>query len=41
MAMLMTNRIFARTWGGRAGPEPAAEFWPAVLASYAPGTRTR
>jgi Alpha amylase, catalytic domain len=32
MAMLMTNRVFARTWGGRAGPEPAAEFWPSVLA---------
>ena len=23
MAMLMTNQVFARTWGGRAGPEPA------------------
>ena len=31
MAMLMINRIFARTWGGRAGPEPAQEFWPTVL----------
>jgi len=31
MAMLMINRIFDRTWGGRAGPEPAQEFWPAVL----------
>jgi hypothetical protein len=32
MAMLMTNEIFARTWGGRAGPEPGEEFWPAVIA---------
>ena len=31
MAMLMTNQVFAKTWGGRTGPEPAAEFWPAVL----------
>jgi hypothetical protein len=31
MAMLMTNQVFARTWGGRTGPAPAAEFWPAVL----------
>jgi hypothetical protein len=32
MAMLMTNQIFAKTWGGRAGQEPAEEFWPAVIA---------
>jgi hypothetical protein len=32
MAMLMTNEIFAKTWGGRAGPEPDEEFWPAVIA---------
>jgi hypothetical protein len=32
MAMLMTNQVFARTWGGRTGPEPAEEFWPAVIA---------
>jgi hypothetical protein len=31
MAMLMTNQVFARTWGGRAGPEPVEEFWPAVI----------
>jgi hypothetical protein len=30
--MLMTNQIFAKTWGGRAGPEPGQEFWPAVIA---------
>jgi hypothetical protein len=31
MAMLLTNEVFARTWGGRTGPAPAAEFWPEVL----------
>ena len=31
MAMLMINRIFARTWGGRAGPSRLQEFWPTVL----------
>jgi hypothetical protein len=33
MAMLMTNQVFAKTWGGRTGPEPDEEFWPAVIAS--------
>jgi len=32
MAMLMTNQVFAKTWGGRTGQEPAVEFWPAVIA---------
>jgi hypothetical protein len=32
MAMLLTNQVFAKTWGGHAGPEPAEEFWPAVIA---------
>jgi hypothetical protein len=32
MAMLLTNQVFAKTWGGRTGPQPAAEFWPAVIA---------
>ena len=32
MAMLMTNQVFAKTWAGRAGPEPDEEFWPAVIA---------
>jgi hypothetical protein len=32
MAMLMLNQVFAKTWGGRTGPEPAEEFWPAVIA---------
>jgi hypothetical protein len=31
MAMLMTNEVFARTWGGRAGPAPEADFWPTVV----------
>ncbi|QFZ19644.1 alpha-amylase family protein [Saccharothrix syringae] len=33
MAMLPTNEVFARTWGDRAGPAPAEDFWPAVLAA--------
>ncbi|HEX4088214.1 MAG TPA: alpha-amylase family glycosyl hydrolase [Trebonia sp.] len=33
MAMLMTNDIFGKTWGDRAGPRPEAEFWPAVIAA--------
>jgi hypothetical protein len=37
MAMLMTNDVFSRTWAGRSGPAPAAEFWPTVIA----GLRTR
>ncbi|MBG0567162.1 alpha-amylase family glycosyl hydrolase [Actinoplanes aureus] len=31
MAMLVTNEIFARTWGRWAGPAPGAEFWPYVF----------
>ena len=31
MAMLMTNDVFARTWGSRAGQRPDEEFWPAVI----------
>ena len=31
MAMLMTNEVFARTWGERAGPVPAEEYWPALI----------
>jgi Alpha amylase, catalytic domain len=31
MAMLMTNDVFARTWGDRPGPVPAEEFWPTVI----------
>jgi hypothetical protein len=31
MAMLMTNEVFARTWGDRAGRAPDAEYWPALI----------
>ncbi len=31
MAMLMTGEVFARTWGERAGPVPADEYWPALI----------
>src|SRR5262249_37757060 len=31
VAMLVTNRGFRRTWGDRAGPEPAGEFWPGLV----------
>lgn len=33
MAMLVTNRIFAGTWGARAGERPEREFWPEVVSS--------
>jgi len=31
MAMLMTNDIFAQTWGARAGTPPTTEYWQAVI----------
>jgi glycosidase len=31
MAMLMTNEVFARTWGERAGPPPEQDYWPALI----------
>jgi hypothetical protein len=31
MAMLLMNDVFAKTWGDRAGPVPAEDFWPHVL----------
>jgi hypothetical protein len=31
MAMLLVNRVFARTWGERVGPPPARELWREVL----------
>ena len=31
MAMLMTSEVFARTWGERAGPVPADEYWPGLI----------
>ena len=33
MAMLMTNEVFARTWGERAGPAPDADYWPALISA--------
>ena len=32
MAMLMTNDVFGRTWGERAGARPSEEYWPALIA---------
>jgi Alpha amylase, catalytic domain len=32
MAMLMTNDVFARTWGDRVGPAPSTDYWPMVIA---------
>jgi hypothetical protein len=32
MAMLMTNEVFGRTWGERAGPAPVDEYWPTLIA---------
>jgi glycosidase len=31
MAMLMTNEVFARTWGERAGSAPQADYWPELI----------
>jgi hypothetical protein len=31
MAMLMMNDVFERTWGERAGPRPADDYWPTVI----------
>jgi Alpha amylase, catalytic domain len=31
MAMLMTNEVFTRTWGARAGDVPAADYWPSII----------
>jgi hypothetical protein len=33
MAMLVMNDVFARTWGAAAGPKPAAEYWPNLIAA--------
>ena len=33
MAMLMTNKVFAKTWAGRAGAVPEHDFWPEVIAT--------
>jgi glycosidase len=31
MAMLVTNQVFARTWGERAGKPPDADYWRVVI----------
>jgi hypothetical protein len=31
MAMLLLNSVFERTWAGRVGPPPAAEYWDEVI----------
>ena len=33
MAMLMTNEVFARTWGDRAGAPPDEDYWPTTIAA--------
>lgn len=33
MAMLLINRIFERTWGGRAGPRPTTEYWVDLISA--------
>ena len=30
--MLMTNEVFARTWGARAGSAPEEDYWPTLIA---------
>jgi glycosidase len=37
MAMLMMNDIFERTWGERAGPRPADDYWPTVIPAVRSG----
>jgi hypothetical protein len=37
MAMLMMNDIFERTWGDRAGPRPADDYWPTVIPAVRSG----
>jgi hypothetical protein len=33
MAMLMTNEVFARTWGERAGAPPPDDYWPTIISA--------
>ncbi|MHA1933019.1 MAG: alpha-amylase family glycosyl hydrolase [Promethearchaeota archaeon] len=33
MAMLMTNRIFSKTWGEKAGEVPEKEFWEEIISA--------
>ena len=40
MAMLLINDVFERTWGERAAPRPADEYWPTVIGAVQ-AARTR
>ena len=31
MAMLVSNDVFRRTWGERAGPAPSKDYWPTLI----------
>jgi hypothetical protein len=31
MAMLVTNDVFVRTWGERAGSPPESDYWPTII----------
>jgi glycosidase len=31
MAMLVTNKVFSKTWGEKAGPSPDKEFWEEII----------
>lgn len=33
MAMLVMNDVFQRTWGERAGTQPASDYWPELIAA--------
>jgi hypothetical protein len=33
MAMLVTNQVFAKTWGARAGAIPPSEYWEVVISA--------
>ena len=33
MAMLMTNRVFTKTWGEKAGEVPEKEFWEEIISA--------
>lgn len=37
MAMLFLNAIFERTWGARAGSQPATEYWTGVISTVKAG----
>ena len=39
MAMLVLNDVFERTWGSRAGPRPATEYWRDLIPAIKKGHR--